>query len=101
MLLDLDQFKFPAAITWGSNARSPLRRLLCLQPLDRIEDPVPGLGAGHVALVERLVGALRGLERGVVAVALHQEHGGLPDVAVGDHCFSVPRVSREPTITRQ
>ena len=29
----------------------PLRRRLRLQPLDRVQDPVPRLGAGHVALV--------------------------------------------------
>jgi hypothetical protein len=27
----------------------PLRRRLSLQPLDRVQDPVPRLGAGHVA----------------------------------------------------
>jgi hypothetical protein len=29
----------------------PLRRRLSLQALDRVQDPVLGLGAGHVALV--------------------------------------------------
>jgi len=32
-----------------------------------------------------VVGALRGLEHGVVAVAIHDQQGGLPDIAVVDH----------------
>ena len=34
---------------------------------------MPGLGAGHVAFVEELVGAFRRLKHSVVAVALHHQ----------------------------
>jgi hypothetical protein len=33
----------------------------------------------------RCLGTLRSLEHGVVAVALREQHGSLPNVAVGDH----------------
>jgi hypothetical protein len=39
-----------------SRGLAPCRRLR-LQALDRVQEPVPRLGAGHVAFVEQLIGA--------------------------------------------
>ena len=46
---------------------------------------MPHLGAGQLALVQQLVGALRRLKQRIIAVALHHQDGGRLDVAVGDH----------------
>jgi hypothetical protein len=46
-----------------------------------------------------LIGALRSLEHGVVAVVLHEEHGSLPDVAVGYHDAS--RIARTLRTSKQ
>jgi hypothetical protein len=59
-------------------------RRLRLQPLDRVQDhPGPRLGAGHVA---SSCSARASASRMTSSpVALYQEQGSLPNVAVGDH----------------
>jgi hypothetical protein len=54
----------------------PVGPHLRLQPLNRIQDSVPHLAAGHVAVVKQLVGAAGGLKHGVGAEALHNQPSG-------------------------
>src|SRR5882724_3949429 len=51
-----------------------LRRRPRLQPFDRIEDSLPGLGGGHVCLVWQLVGTLRGAVPCVNMASFASEH---------------------------
>jgi hypothetical protein len=78
---------------------SPSPRRRPQQLLDRPHDRPPGRGPVDVALGQQLVGPYGGLDRCVLAVSLHHELRGAPDVEIGDHTVIAAESPWQPITT--
>jgi hypothetical protein len=85
---------------WCTWQDSRQRSAMCQWLRDHWRQPVQAIGADHSELLpyprsrlslslrsEFSVGALRHLEHGIVSVALHDQQGGRPDVAIGEQMY--------------